>query len=68
MGKVVYKGWWKDDDPRYQEGWSMSISIAQPVEPEKVSLAKAGNTKDGHNTPDRTKKENGRKKSSTKQT
>ena len=38
MGTVIYKGWWKDDDPRYKEGWTMSISITQPLESKKPTV------------------------------
>ena len=38
MGTVIDKGWWKDDDLRYQEHWSMSISVAQPLESKKSQV------------------------------
>ena len=27
MGKVINNGWYKDSDPFYKEGWTMSVSL-----------------------------------------
>mgnify|MGYP006287612659 CR=1 FL=1 len=44
MGKVIDKGWWPESDPRYQEGWTMSVSLGikpqsgKPAEKKELPL------------------------------
>jgi hypothetical protein len=43
MGKVTVKGLWKDSDPRWQEGWTIAVSLGlkEQVKPGKPPEQKA---------------------------
>ena len=37
MGKVINKGWKKDSDPFYREGWTLSVTLGLKEPSEKKS-------------------------------
>ena len=37
MGKLIDKGWKKDSDPFYREGWTLSVSLGLKEPSEKKS-------------------------------
>lgn len=47
MGKVTWEGLWKDSDPRYNQGWTVAVSLGQkqpekqPKEPSMAEIAEA---------------------------
>ena len=43
MGKVIREGLWKDSDPRWQQGWTIAVSLGlnEQVKPEQPPEQKA---------------------------